>query len=189
MCRQCAGSLAKHPGGAEIELSVLFADIRDSTRVAETLTPTRYRDLLQRFYRAASEAITSHDGIVDKFLGDGVMALFIPAFAGEGHAGRAVDAARALRQRTDALPEPRLPVGIGVHTGTAFVGALGTEDELDFSALGDAVNVAARLGSEATASHILVSEAAARGAGLPLATEPRSLQLKGRSEPLRVVDL
>ncbi|MGH2385636.1 MAG: adenylate/guanylate cyclase domain-containing protein, partial [Candidatus Limnocylindria bacterium] len=143
--------------------------------------------LLERFYRVASEAITTHDGIIDKFLGDGVMALFIPAFTGEGHAGRAVDAARNLLRRVDHMPE-RLPVGIGVHTGTAFAGVVGTDDQRDFSALGDAVNVAARLGSLATANQVLVSVPAARAAGVN-ADHARPLELKGRHEPLDVIEL
>ncbi|MGH2382670.1 MAG: adenylate/guanylate cyclase domain-containing protein [Candidatus Limnocylindria bacterium] len=187
MCGFCARELRQHPGGAEIELSVLFADIRDSTTVAESMAATAYRMLLERFYRVASEAITTHDGIIDKFLGDGVMALFIPAFTGEGHAGRAVDAARNLLRRVDHMPE-RLPVGIGVHTGTAFAGVVGTDDQRDFSALGDAVNVAARLGSLATANQVLVSVPAARAAGVN-ADHARPLELKGRHEPLDVIEL
>lgn len=189
LCGYCARELRKHPGGAEIELSVLFADIRESTRVAEAMTSTDYRNLLQRFYRLSSEAITSHDGILDKYLGDGVMALFIPAFTGEGHAGRAIAAARDLRDRV-LTQEPGLPVGIGVHTGSAYAGSIGTEEELDFSALGDAVNVAARLGSEASAGKLLVSVAAATAAGLPVALhDTRARDLKGRTEPLDVIDL
>jgi adenylate cyclase len=189
MCGFCARELRKHPGGAEIELSVLFADIRDSTTVAESMAATAYRTVLQRFYAVASEAITTHDGIVDKFLGDGVMALFIPAFTGEAHASRAIDAARTLLRRIGQMPQP-LPVGIGVHTGTAFTGVVGTDDQRDFSALGDAVNVAARLGSISTAGQILVSVSAAQAAGLsPDAARVQSLELKGRHEPLDVVAL
>jgi len=189
LCGFCSRQLAKHPGGAEIELSVLFGDIRDSTTVAESMTATEYRTVLQRFYRIASEAITTHDGIVDKFLGDGVMALFIPAFTGESHAGRAIDSARALLSRIAEMPEP-LPVGIGVHTGTAFAGVVGTDEERDFSALGDAVNVAARLGSIANAGQVLVSLSAAQAAGLAFDGLIRqSVELKGRQESLDVVAL
>lgn len=188
LCTLCARELNRHPGGAEIELSVLFADIRDSTSVAESMPATAYRGLLQRFYHVASAAITSHDGIVDKFLGDGVMALFIPAFTGEAHAGRAIDAARAVLRRVAEMPEP-LPVGVGVHSGTAFAGVVGTDEQRDFSALGDAVNVAARLGSLAAAGELIVSEAAVRAAGLAIDGSRRSLQLKGRTEPLEAVVL
>jgi adenylate cyclase len=189
LCGFCARELRRHPGGAEIELSVLFADVRDSTAVAEAMSASAYRELLQRFYAAASEAITTHDGIVDKFLGDGIMALFIPAFTGEAHAGRAIDAARAVLRRVASLPDA-LPVGIGVHTGTAFAGVVGTDAQTDFSALGDAVNVAARLGSVAEANQIVVSHDAERTAGLALdGLQRSSLELKGRREPLDVVVL
>jgi adenylate cyclase len=190
MCGPCTKALWGRPGGAEIPLSVLFADVRGSTGVAEGMTPTAYRNVLQRFYGLASEAITSHDGFVDKYLGDGVMALFIPAFAGEGHAGRAVAAAESLRRRLAEMPEPRLPVGIGVHTGTAFAGAIGSGQEVDFSALGDAVNVAARLGSEAGAGTILVSRDTALADQRDVPVDAlRSLRLKGRSEPIEVVEI
>jgi len=190
MCKACSGGLRKHPGGAEIPLSVLFADVRGSTTVAEQMSATAYRNLLQGFYRLASDAITDHDGFVDKYLGDGVMALFIPAFTGEDHAGRAVAAAHALATAIAGMPEPRLPVGIGLHTGEAFVGVVGVGDEQDFSALGDVVNVAARLGSIAAAGEILASVTSAEAARVDLtALARRETELKGRVEPLEVVAL
>ena len=94
LCRWCIRSIHKHPGGAEIELSVLFVDVRGSTSIAEELAPGEYSKLLARFYGVAAEAIDDHDGIVDKFVGDGALALFIPGFAGSEHAAAAIDAAR-----------------------------------------------------------------------------------------------
>src|SRR5207249_3585913 len=79
----------KHPGGAEVEISVLFADVRGSTGLAENASPAQFRNRLQAFYKAAWDAINNRDGILDKFLGDGVMALFIPGIAGALHAARA----------------------------------------------------------------------------------------------------
>src|SRR5436190_11789480 len=73
LCRACAGELKKHPGGAQLEVAVMFADVRGSTALAEQLTPFRYKNLLDGFYRVAWEAISRHDGIVDKYLGDGIM--------------------------------------------------------------------------------------------------------------------
>jgi adenylate cyclase len=110
------------------------------------------------------------------------MALFIPGFSGADHAAKAVDAARAI------LREVEVPVGIGVHTGAAWVGFVGGVDEvLDFTALGDAVNVASRLGSEAGAGEILMSALTATAAGVGTAAlESRRLDLRGRSEPLDV---
>jgi adenylate cyclase len=190
LCRACHGYLRKHPGGAEVEISVLFADIRESTSLAERISPAEFRNPLQGFYSVAWEAIDTQDGIVDKFLGDGVMALFIPMFTGEQHAARAVAAGRELLAGIARLPEPRLPVGAGVHSGTAYVGVVGNAMDRDLSALGDVVNVAARLGSIARAGELLVSVETAGDAELDTSTAPHQvLELKGRSEPLEVVGL
>ena len=190
LCRACAGELKKHPGGAQLEIAVLFADVRGSTALAEQLTPIRYKRLLDGFYRVAWEAISRRDGIVDKYLGDGIMALFIPGITGEQFTARAVAAGQDLLAGVAQLPEPRLPIGAGVHFGTAWVGVVGRELETDFSALGDVVNVAARLGSDAAAGELLVSADAASAAGLdaPNATR-QTLALKGRREPLEVLSL
>ncbi len=188
LCRACHKDVVKHPGGAQIDVGVLFADVRGSTGLAESMTPVEFHRLLQGFYRAASRAITDHDGIVDKFLGDGVMALFIPAFGGEGFIGRAVEAGRALMRMVNEGPEPRLPIGAGVHSGLAYVGVVGVDQEKDFSALGDVVNVAARLGSQAAAGELLVSVDAARAAGLAIGDGAVStVAIAGRNQPLEVL--
>ena len=146
LCDWCYGTLRKQPGGAELEISVLFADIRGSTGLAEQVGAAQFRDLLQRFYGVAERAVTAEDGAVDKFLGDGVMALFIPGFTGLAHAAHAIAAGRRILEGVARLPGDRLPVGVGIHTGTSYVGVVGSGDDLDFSALGDVVNVSARLG-------------------------------------------
>jgi adenylate cyclase len=174
-------SARKHPGGATIEISALFADIRGSTGLAERIGPAAYHAAVAEYVRVASGAIRKPGGLVDKLLGDGVMALFISGFlGGANHAAAAVEAARTI------LREASLPVGVGVHTGPAWVGFVGGVDEvLDFTALGDAVNVASRLGSEAVAGEILMSDATATNAGLATGDlAGRRLELRGRSEPL-----
>lgn len=180
LCNSCFRQSQKHPGGAEIEISALFADIRGSTGMAEAMEPAAYSAAVDAYVRAASRAIREPGGIVDKLLGDGIMALFIPGFVGEDHAANAVEAARTI------LRNVSLPVGIGVHTGAAWVGFVGGVDEvLDFTALGDAVNVASRLGSEAGAGEILVSGSAASAASLDTGgLKARRLELRGRAEPL-----
>ena len=180
LCNSCFRSAQKHPGGATVPITALFADIRGSTALAETMSPGAYSAAVSDYVRTASHAIREPGGIVDKLLGDGVMALFIPAFTGGEEAAKAVAAARAI------LHAVHLPVGIGIHSGEAWVGFLGgIDDVLDFTALGDAVNVASRLGSEAGAGEILMSAATAEAAGVPtVGLESRRLELRGRAEPL-----
>ena len=191
LCNVCFGKIRKAPGGAEIGISVLFADIRGSTGIAERTTAAEFRRLVQTFYRRAASAIDDNGGIIDKFLGDGIMVLFIPVISGDQHPRHAIEAGEALLR---AVAHPELVaggvrVGAGVHTGEAFVGAVGSDDRLDFTALGDTVNVAARLGSDAGAGELLVSDAAWRAAGRTDAAERRELIVKGRNEPLGVVVL
>jgi adenylate cyclase len=173
--------------GAEVPVTMLFADVRGSTGLAEELGASEFTRRINRFYRVASSALIETDGIVDKFVGDGVVGMYIPGLCGLDHAEKAVTAAGMIVQ-----PESHgLPVGVGVHTGIAFVGALGKRGEVeDFSALGDTVNIAARLGSEAQAEEVLVSASTARAANLQTdGLERRHLSLKGRNEPVDVVVL
>ena len=189
LCSLCFGQLRNGPGGAEIEISVLFADIRGSTGIAERTTAGEFRQLVQQFYRGAAKAIHAHDGIVDKFLGDGIMALFIPLVTGDEHAIKAIEAGEAVLRDVASreLLAGGVRVGVGVHTGEAFVGTVGSDDRLDFTALGDTVNVAARLGSDAGAGELLVSSTSWIASGRPNPSERRALTVKGRSEPLDVV--
>jgi adenylate cyclase len=90
LCTWCIKSAHKHPGGAEVEISAMFADIRGSTGLAEQLPPSEFGQLLTRFWGTAARVVDRWDGIVDKFVGDEAVALFIPGFAGEDHAARAV---------------------------------------------------------------------------------------------------
>jgi adenylate cyclase len=175
-------------GGAEIELSLLFADIRGSTSLGESMTPSAFGALMNRFYEAAADTLIDDDAVVDKFVGDEVVGLFIPGMTGSDHAVLAVHAAQRLITRTaDIRPDGRgLPIGVGVHTGVAYVGLVGRlGSELQFTALGDAVNTTARLASLAGAGEILVSSSAAAAAGISVeGREVRHLALKGRAEPV-----
>ena len=186
ICRGCIHALEKRPGGAEVELSLLFADVRGSTALAENTSAEEFSRLMARFYGTAAAAVDRRNGIVDKFVGDQVVALFIPGFAGAGHATAAIAAARELLANTGhGEGEPWIPVGAGVHTGVAYVGTVGEGDAQDFTALGDSVNTAARLASRAGTGEILVSSTAAAASQLDTAgLEARTLDLRGRAEPV-----
>jgi adenylate cyclase len=184
LCRACFKTMEKRPGGAEIELSLLFADVRGSTAIAERVPAPEFSRLMSKFYGTAAKVVDGWDGLVDKFVGDEVVALFIPGFGGTDHAHRAIGAARQLLEETgNTTGEPWVPLGAGVHTGHAFVGRVGEGDACDFTAVGDAVNTTARLASTASAGEILVSASAAAASGLDTSElEPRTLSLRGRGE-------
>ncbi len=193
-CRSCYQVFSAFGvGGAEVELSLLFADVRGSTTLAESMSPSSFGALMNQFYEAAAETLIDHDAVLDKFVGDEAIGLFIPGMTGADHARLAVQAARQLLARTARRgPDGQeLPLGVGVHTGIAYVGLVGRlGSELQFTALGDAVNTAARLASMAGAGEILVSAPAAAAAGLERdGMEVRRLSLKGRTEPIDVVVL
>lgn len=190
-CAGCFADISKHRSGAEIECSLLFADVRGSTPMAEAMRPSEFRKLMDRFFQVATEVLITRDAIVDKFVGDEVVGIFVPALAGELHAARAIDSGQALLRATGhGTPEAWLPIGVGVHTGIAFVGTVGDGHRVDFTALGDAVNVTARLASTAAAGELFVTVPAAEAAMLDMAgVAYRSLSLKGKSEPTTVVVL
>lgn len=190
-CRGCFKELYRKRGGAEIECSLLFADIRDSTPLAEAMRPAEYRRLMDRFYETAFDVLIAHDAFVDKFVGDEVIGIFIPALTEALHAREALDAGLELLRATGhADGDPWLPVGIGVNTGVAYVGAVGTEEHVEFTALGDAVNIAARLASAAAAGEILATEPTILAADLESEVrERRTLRLKGKSAPTKVAVL
>jgi adenylate cyclase len=181
----------ENPGGAVIELTMLFADVRGSTRLAEQLGARDFSALMNRFYLAASAALIQSDALVDRLIGDEAIGLYVPVFAGARHPRRAVQGAQDLLRRLgESDPAgPWLPVGIGVHTGSAWVGVVGGEDgsPTDFTALGDNVSLTARLASAAGAGEILIIDAAYAASGLNLgALERRQLELKGVSDPTSV---
>jgi adenylate cyclase len=182
-CDVCETFVRTHPGGAEVEISMLFADVRGSTTLAEQMRPTEFSGLMNRFFDRANRVVIDSDGLVDKLVGDEVVALYVPA-VGPDHARKAVDAAGDLLRATADL----VPVGAGVHTGVAYVGAVGSDSTVaDFTALGDPVNVTARLASLAGAGEALISEAAHTASGSDLGDlDRRELSLKGRDAPLAV---
>jgi adenylate cyclase len=142
ICNICDELLPR--GGAEVEIGVLFGDVRGSTALGESMGASAFAALLNRFYGAAMGPLLEHDAVIDKMVGDEVMALFIPSVAGPDYGGAAVRAAENLMRAVGYGGEEDawLPLGIGVTVGTAYVGKVGTEGINDFTALGDTVNTA-----------------------------------------------
>jgi adenylate cyclase len=195
LCNNClTGFLKRGITGAEIPVTLLFADVRGSTSIGESMRPSDFRAYLDRFYRLGSRAILEHDGLVDKLVGDEIIGLFFGGITGKWHAASAVSAGRAFIQavaRPDASPSGPIPVGAAVHTGVAYVGTTGPEGAVtDFTALGDAVNTAARVASAAAAGELLVTAEAAVAAEIDTSGLPeRVLSLRGRSAEITVLSL
>ena len=166
-------------------MSMLFIDVRGSTALSETMTPTEFSQLINRFYAAATKIIVDEDGLVEKLAGDSVAAFWGAGFAGPDYVRRTIDVAQNLLR---AMERQKIPVGIGVHAGVAYFGAMGTADGLvEISAIGEEVNLAARLASKAAPGEIIVSEQAIQAAGIDGSKlESRSLELKGISEPVMI---
>jgi len=188
LCNVCELFAENHQGGTEVEMSMLFADVRGSTAMAEKMSPTDFSRLIDRFYKATTREIFHASGMVEKIIGDEVTGFFVPGFAGQKHARVAVETAQAILKATGHrdVSGPWVPVGVGVHTGVAFVGAVSTENgAADITILGDAVNTAARLASLAGPGEVIASDETIRSAGLSTSgMEARRLQLRGRSEPV-----
>jgi adenylate cyclase len=187
-CNVCEEFVRTHPGGAEIDVSLLFADVRGSTTIAEAMEAVPFTALMNRFFGAGTKVLIDSDALIDKFVGDEVVGLYLPAMVID-HPRAAIQAGQNLLFATGhGDPDgPWLPVGVGIHSGTAFVGSVGDGSVADFTAMGDTVNVAARLGSMAGAGELLVSATAWERSGLEEASiETRELEVKGRSRPIEV---
>ena len=182
-CNLCDVASREFPGGAEVEMSMLFIDIRGSTALSEKMSPTEFSQLINRFYAAATKVIIEEDGLVEKLAGDEVAAFWGAGFAGPNYVERTIKVAQNLLR---VMERQKIPVGIGVHSGIGYFGSMGTAEGLtDISAKGEEVNTAARLASKAAVGEIIVSEQALKAAGMDGSElEARSLELKGISEPV-----
>jgi adenylate cyclase len=168
--------------GAEVEISMLFADVRGSSKIARSMSTTEFSRLMGRFYEVSKQVLFDANAIVEKFVGDEVVGLFIPFMTGPAHAETAIATAQQLLRATGhGDPDgPWLPLGAGVHTGIAFVGIVGTHGSSDFTALGDPMNIAAHISAQAAVGEILVTDESMRSAGRSLdGLERRHLSLKG----------
>jgi adenylate cyclase len=190
LCNQCDEFAKKYNGGTEIEISIVFADVRGSTNLAQQMDTTAFSQLIQRFYSATTQVFYERGALVEKLVGDAVTGFFTPGFSGPEHAKVAVKAAREILMATGhgSPSGPWIPVGTGVHTGVAFVGAIKSDSGAnDIVVLGDTPNTGARLASMAKAGEVLISQVTASKAGLDTSDmEKRLLDLKGLSHPMEV---
>jgi adenylate cyclase len=183
LCARCCDRLP--PGGLELDIAVLFADVRGSTALCEQVGAKAYADLLNHFYSTATAVLVNHDAIIDKLVGDEVMALFIPGIAGKRYRQQAALAAIDLIRKVSK--ETTLPMGAAVDAGVAFVGNVGADHVVDFTALGDPVNTAARLQATANAGEVvLVDDIYAEVNERYLDAERRLLDVHGRRSQVAV---
>jgi len=185
------------PGGTNQLVTVLFADIRGFTPLSEKTPPERVVELLNAYFQAMTDILFAHGGTLDKYIGDGLMALFGAPYRSDDDAVRAVRAAIAMQQRmkefVQELVEMNLPaiaIGIGINTGPATVGYIGSEQRLDYTAIGDTVNLAARLESTAARGQIRVSQTTREAIGDHFPTHLiGTITVKGREQPVQVYEV
>lgn len=183
-------------GGENIEATILFSDIRDFTPMSEKMTPQALVGFLNSYFSYITEPIGAHHGVVNKFIGDAVMAIFAPQFGSSDHVGDAVRAALAMRRRLEefnaaGIVRHEVRFGVGIHTGILVAGNIGTEARLEYTVIGDTVNVASRIESlnKDLDSTLLMSEDVFRGltqeikAGLRV-ERCENIRVKGKESPL-----
>ncbi len=183
ICQFCFDHLP--PGGIELDIGVVFADVRASTALGEQSNATAFAERLNQFYAAATKVLIYNDGIVDKLIGDEVMGLFIQGVAGQDYRRKAAMAALELASKVTELP-----IGVAANAGVAFVGNVGSGTVLDFTALGDAINVGARLQAYASPGEVVLAgslysliEAEHPGGRLD------RVAIRGRNQPVDIVVL
>ncbi|MGE0129876.1 MAG: adenylate/guanylate cyclase domain-containing protein [Blastocatellales bacterium] len=184
-------------GGVRQKVTCLFADIRSFTTLSETSTPELIVNLLNQYFSTISEIIFKHGGTLDKYIGDGLMALFGAPYAGELDAVKAVRAAIEMQRSMIAFNErlraeslPPIEIGIGINTGHAIVGYIGSETRLDYTAIGDTINTAARLEGIAQPGQIVISENTMQALDESFTLRPLGTEkLKGKNVNLRIAEV
>lgn len=180
-------------GGRRQEISILFADIRGYTTWSENAPPEKVVEMLNDYLSLAAEIILAWNGTLDKFFGDGLMAIFNAPEPQEDHVHRAADAALALLRAAKEMSDRRgdgLSYSVGVHVGEAVVGYIGTERAMNYTAIGDTVNLAKRLQEYGSPDQVLVEEAVIKRLGnLAQARPLGELKVKGRKTPAFAYEL
>ncbi len=179
-------------GGVSQTITILFADIRGFTRISEHAPPEKIVSLLNRYFSAMTDIIFAHGGTLDKYLGDGLMALFGAPTATPEDASNALNAAVAMQRRLLGINQElraeglsEIGVGMGLHTGEVIVGYIGSERRSEYTAIGDTVNTSSRLESNARGGEILLSDATAKAAHSRYKLKPREpITVKNREQPV-----
>ncbi len=181
-------------GGVSQTITILFADIRGFTRISEHAAPEKIVNLLNRYFSAMTDIIFAHGGTLDKYLGDGLMALFGAPTTTPDDASNALNAAVAMQRRMLGINRelrdegfPEIGVGMGMHTGDVIVGYIGSERRSEYTAIGDTVNTSSRLESNALGGEILISDATAQAAHSRYKLKPREpIMVKNRQQPVKL---
>ncbi|HKQ51157.1 MAG TPA: adenylate/guanylate cyclase domain-containing protein, partial [Pyrinomonadaceae bacterium] len=184
-------------GGVNQTITVLFADIRGFTRLSEHANPEKVVQLLNKYFSAMTDIIFAHGGTLDKYLGDGLMALFGAPTATPQDATNALNAAVAMQRRVISINQElraeglgEIGVGVGLHTGEAVVGYIGSERRSEYTAIGDTVNTASRLESNSKGGQILLSDATARAATSRYPLKQRDpIYVKNRAQPVPLFEV
>jgi PAS domain S-box-containing protein len=182
-------------GGTRTQITTLFADIRDFTSFSERCDPEQLVSVLNRYLGAATEAVLTQEGTIDKFMGDAVMAFFNAPIPQAEHTLRAVRAALSMREAIFALQkeipaELQLSFGVGIHSGEAILGLIGTQKRMEYTAIGDSVNTAKRIQENAAPGQILISAQAYQQVYRQVLASPVApVHAKGKREPLPVFEV
>jgi adenylate cyclase len=174
------------------EVTVLFADIRNFTSIAEKMAPHEVVELLNTYLGEMTHVVFRYDGTVDKYIGDAIMAVFNAPMKQKNHARLAVTAAMRIQESVLKLQSdnPNISVGIGINTGSAILGNVGTELHLDYTVIGDAVNIASRLCRDAKAGELLISQSTYEQVkDYVSATGLDTRMFKGKTEPVKVYNV
>jgi len=189
---EVAAELIKDPekaaAGEEKVITVMFTDIRGFTSMAEKMTPKQVVKMLNTYLGAMSDAIIAHNGVIDKYIGDAIMAFWNAPLRQKDHAKLAVEAAKEMQRRVHELnrkAKRKVHVGIGIATGKAVVGSTGTEHRLEYTALGDTVNLAARLCSHADKDEIVIAKETQKRANANV-VKSEKIKVKGKIKPVEV---
>jgi PAS domain S-box-containing protein len=182
-------------GGKRVDITVLFADIRNFTSFSEKESPEKLVAILNRYLACMAEAVLAHEGTIDKFMGDAVMAWFNAPIPQKDHTLRAVKTALTLRASIESLynelpQEAHLAFGVGIHYGDAVLGLIGTEKRLEYTAISDSVNVAKRIQENSAKNQILISREAYTRIEREVNVKPIApMPVKGKTQPIEVYEV